>query len=552
MVLYGKIDITDTSSTKRTLGGENRGYSFTRPRGKAQQLVIEVADPNKTFQSQYEAGSIVELYSDTNSTPTTKVFRGIVEYMDPAETGLSNRPLRLICTEYFYERLMNTTVAKQFHNLDAGQIAKELFSEYLPAFNTDNITASTVTITVVTFDHVPFVDALNWLARQADLDYYCTAALAVYMFIRKTRDTGLSYTTSNIASDPPPRAPRFLPPVKNLIIVRGGFTIDNDQSQTDPEVTFKNSNGAWYAVKFSPTKFRMKSIELYLKKIGSPTADFPIAIKEDISGVPTGDTIIEGSISAVEVSTSVGWEPARMEADLQTDRDYWIVTKPVGDGSNYYAMATEGTGTAAVKESSDGATWSSPGSSYSLSFKETHGRPIVATAKNPASIALYDKREVAVIDNKLQDQTEAKRIALTMLQKLGTTQLSLSDMKVLNQTSIPQPGELITVTVDQLTLSSEKMLLQNVTVKYPPGHASIDDASFTINAGDEQPDPQRLLAEVIRELREARITGNPPVVVDTAESFNEIMTLTDTLDSAITSTGTFVVGTATVGFSDAA
>ncbi|MFQ5762437.1 MAG: hypothetical protein ACE5PO_05325, partial [Candidatus Bathyarchaeia archaeon] len=372
MPLYGKVVVTDLDGNVYTVGSEERGFRVSLWYGEASTFTMLVSDPDGTFRGRYEAGGKVEVYIDSSDPPTARKFRGVLE-CPRVQIASPQRLLTLEATDYFYERILGRIVAEVYHEQKAGVIARDLFAKYLPEFNIANVQDTDYTVESKVFPHVSLKEALDWLAKTSGCQYFCDANLNVYFFPRRTRSTGLTVTESMVAAVP--ESARNLRPVKNSVLVVGGFRLEIDQEQSTVDVNYVTLDVKHYAVKFTPGQIFGKQIQLHLAKVGSPE-DLLVRIVEDKSGEPMGPEVANLFFSKGFVDSKT-WYPVQARYDFDTAKSYWIVITKVGDASNHYRVykATDSPA-AAVKESDDGTTWTDPSPAYTLAFRTQYGEPV--------------------------------------------------------------------------------------------------------------------------------------------------------------------------------
>jgi VCBS repeat-containing protein len=170
-----------------------------------------------------------------------------------------------------------------------------------------------------------------------------------------------------------------------IITILSGEELDQEQTQSGYD--FKAYGSRWSGQSFVPTLETLTRLELYVKKVGSPTGDLTASIRSSL----TGGDLTTVSIPSGNIGTSYGWiEFDIPDLGITPDDTYHIVLRTTGgDSTNCYAW-----GFGYYTPYTDGVFWfsSSSGSSwiqypqYDYCFK-VYGR---STPPNIAPVAVAD------------------------------------------------------------------------------------------------------------------------------------------------------------------
>jgi VCBS repeat-containing protein len=132
-----------------------------------------------------------------------------------------------------------------------------------------------------------------------------------------------------------------------------------DQEQTQSGYDFKAYGSRWSGQSFIPTMSTLSKLELYIKKIGTPTNDLTVIIRSSL----TGADLTSINIPAGSISTSYNWiELDIPDISVTPGNTYNIVLRTSGgDSSNCYAWGfgyyTPYTNGAFWYSSNSGSSW---------------------------------------------------------------------------------------------------------------------------------------------------------------------------------------------------
>jgi hypothetical protein len=134
-------------------------------------------------------------------------------------------------------------------------------------------------------------------------------------------------------------------------------------SQTASSLTYNAYGSYWYAQTFQYSeKFNLTQVSLYVYRVGSPSGDFIVSIRQTSSGAPTGSDLASSSITASSISNVLTWYNFTMNIVLNASTLYAIVARcPNGDSSNNIAWRVKDTNVYAdgafVYSANSGSSW---------------------------------------------------------------------------------------------------------------------------------------------------------------------------------------------------
>jgi len=159
-------DITDLISSVEVEDGttENIGrFSFN------------IWNPNETYTTTWNNMDVFRYYKDYAAAATTLRFRGRIEKISKQGNKLkvSGRGEAL--------KFMDVTVTKQYSDVECGIILKDLIGNYGTGFTDNNVSASSVSLTVNWYQK-PFWECVQELCTAAGFDCYVDSALDFHFF----------------------------------------------------------------------------------------------------------------------------------------------------------------------------------------------------------------------------------------------------------------------------------------------------------------------------------------------------------------------------------
>lgn len=198
------------------------------------------------------------------------------------------------------------------------------------------------------------------------------------------------------------------------------------------------------AFKFTPTFTVLGNIGIYIAKVGTPTSNLIVDLREDNAGLPTGNVIRSLQVDKAVVGTSAPTLPnlLKINDELDTGRSYWVVLQKNGDASNTYKWYHNNTDNAgnSVASSADDVTWSAVGSpnrfKYSIATWTT--TPVVSVLID-TGLTASSKHFVEDVIRK-PDLTEFK----TVSDLLNVEALTLMRKKEIFKASIYAPDVILT------------------------------------------------------------------------------------------------------------
>ena len=125
---------------------------------------------------------------------------------------------------------------------------------------------------------------------------------------------------------------------KRRIFGMGGVNIAIDQSSTTDAGTPTTLESYNYAMSFIPDFSTVAKIKVKISKIGTPTEDFVLELREDYNGLPTGKVL--RSVSKPKAfldftGTTAVWSTFETNEEVIIGHTYWIVIRKNGTSASH-------------------------------------------------------------------------------------------------------------------------------------------------------------------------------------------------------------------------
>jgi hypothetical protein len=495
---------------------------------------------------------------------------GIVEIAERVKGGPYHNWLYLSGRDLFSVIAIERTVAETYFNMEVSLIVKDLIGRYAPELTTSNVQATSVVVDELIFNYKPLNEVLDYLAVISDSEYYCDSGLDLHWFAEETQSNNVTYseTGSSDYISPSPHIRDNLIPVKNHVIVFGAESLSIDRSSTGVSASVTDMNSYYYAVKFTPGKRRLRRLDLYIAKVGSP-GDLSGKIVEESGGNPTGPVMDYFAFRSGQVS-SAGWYSVFPRAILDTSKSYWIILVKTGDASNRYEWHHDNGSTGANAYSGDGSSWTVQTNSYTFAYKIYHGTPIIAEAVDTVGLASYKRRTTVIRDETIRSLEAARRLASAKLAELTGPRVEIEDLTIYNPSTIPQTGKTVTVDIPSYGINTS-YTVKEVQLLWVDGEMGLDSYKVYLAQSPSKDDLPKVIADLKKSLQEERLADQSVDTLDLLKIFYETLSISDTLyadqnkktileslslSDALSKTeqsaGNFIIDVSKIGFCDIA
>lgn len=548
---YAKIQITDLDSVVHDIDpgvlGDGDALSLSLDHLKADDFFFSVEDYAGDKRDWLVRGCIVDIYIDRFKPPTTLRFHGMVEEVKEEWTMPAAVVVKAAGRDLF-SIYLDRKVTETYLDTEVSLIVKDLLTIYAPALDQTNIDATTTTLEDARFPYRSLKEILDYLGTVSSFTYRCDPHLNFYWKAIASEDTGIHYASSDVTN--PPAKLTSLHPVKNRVFVLGGNYMQVDQEQTTAAAT-KNTKDFWYAQSFTPTRSSLDQISLYIKRTGDP-ANLEGEIRTDDPGNGPDEIVATFTIDKDFIGVASSWRPVRVTASLLIGVKYWIVLKKIGDGANNYEWSDDNNNVGENAFDADGVgPWTVQAASYQMAFRTHFSVPVLAVKQDYASRDTYMWREIVHEDKAIVSRLVARETAEALLNELKDLTPNIRFLRTINQTSIPDRGKLVTVTMAPLKISLVQYEVKRVFFQFKGGEDGTGHMDVYLGRSIEELDEwlNRLRLDIDR----AKIgsfgieEGLIPVIINIGP---DAVTAGDALNLTVVASGAFEIGTARIGFSD--
>lgn len=579
---YSKLVITDLNSVEHEIIPSNLGpgkvFNINLAHKQADDFEFTIEDYDGSIRTWLEKGCIIEVFIGTSKPPTNRRMYGMIE--DIEEEQPLTTTVILTCTgrdkfSIYGERKVTET----YLNMEISDIVKDLLEKYAPDMIfefleteeirlpgriagadygltspvTEKTTTTTIDATPTTLDDVRFPyrslrECIDYLAYMGPGYTYRIEWPIFYWKVAKTEDTGIDYGYDDITEGPKKKSSIY--PIKNRVFVLGGDHMEVDQQQTTIAGTPKNTKDYWYAQSFTPGRSDLDQLSLYLKRTGDP-ANLEGEIRSDSGGSGPQDKLADFIIDKDFIGTSASWRPVQATASLLIDVKYWIVLKKVGDVSNYYEWYHDDDTAGENAYSSDGSSWTVQSSSYQMAYKTHFAVPIIAVKQDYDLRDKFEWREIVHEDKAILSRILARDTAQALLDELKDETPTIKNLNTVNQTEIPDRGKMVSVNLSGLKIDDINYEVKQVDFTFKGGEDGTNYMNVHLGRSEEE------LAEWLNRRRldidrtKIGAYGVGVGLVNIYEGLGpDAVVAGDNLVVTEKATGTFVIGTAKIGFSD--
>lgn len=170
---------------------------------------------------------------------------------------------------------------------------------------------------------------------------------------------------------------------KRVLYGVGGENEAVDQSSTDT-TSQTQLDTVWIAQSFTPVRNNVSKIVVWLSKVGTPTEDFVLELREDNSNAPTGSvirSIIKNKSFLDATGTTASPITFEITDDLIAGNSYWIVVRMTGDATNTYRWHHDNTDNnpSSSSTSADDVTWTltTTPNRFKYAFRHYYSTPVL-------------------------------------------------------------------------------------------------------------------------------------------------------------------------------
>jgi len=547
LLYFARITITDSNRTERQVNPLNLNLKFSRE--YAHEFDMTLKDFDGAISSWISEGQIVKVYIYLKDGSRQGIGReelmllGQIEEIEPKVPTPSERYLVVKGRDRFSIDTVNRVVTESYLNKEISYIVKDLMSKYIPDVDTTTYVQNTgIILDTVIFSYRNLKDCLDTLASVCGYVYYCTPDLKLHWEPKEIKDTGLVLKDNEDIYSVPDYVKSIIP-TKNVVYVIGGKYMQEDLKVENPS-SYVSLESYYYARPFVADRADVAQISLYLAKVGNPS-DLTGYIRDNNNGVP-GKNVVSFTYDADYVG-SAGWYPLKAKANLVVGDTYWIVLAKNGDANNTYRWYYKSSTADKYCYSSDGLTWNAVTNTNAFCFKTYYEAPVIVRVADSYSKQVYRTREEVITDSNITDINTAKKIAQARLDEMKDNFVELDEIVGGNVYPIPNVGELLGVNIPRLNVN-DKFEIKEMNFEFKGGQ-EITGIKFRL--GDTVTKLFLYLSNLKKTLDLNRVGKIGEGVLNLFRDMMDSVSVTDSVNTTIQASGTFVVDNAKVDFSEA-
>lgn len=339
---------------------------------------------SNTLISNVDEGNEVTIWIGKDNDSKRKIFTGVVESWEIQEGNKNFMNLKISGPDFGSDILKNRIVFGKWAQLldsngnpDASDssttvqqiiidmLTKEVYypdQTYLVTAEDQGITVTStnvkgVNLTLKSFSaNYEFIgDKLQSLGELGGLIYwvdpdkvfhmdYPTSVSSTSSGILLTDDNTDSVATSWLPTSkigliaPNATYTRTLENHKRRVFGMGGVNVATDQSSETDAGTPTTLESYNYAMSFVPDFSTVAKIQVLISKVGTPTQDFVLELRESFNGLPTGKvlrTVSKPKAFLDSSGTTAVWSTFEINEDVIIGDTYWIVIRKNGTSASH-------------------------------------------------------------------------------------------------------------------------------------------------------------------------------------------------------------------------
>jgi len=174
-----KIEVIRTDSTTDNVTDNVTDFSFIKQATSGVgDFTVTIDNGNEEYSYVWDNGNTVYLYIDYG-TPTSKRFTGKIDKISGQHNNI------VLKGRHKAGEILEVTVTKDYSNIEASVIFKDLIDTYLSGFTYTNVATSTTNVTIK-WSQKPLMDCFKDLCDRAGFDFFADADLDFHFFEAKS------------------------------------------------------------------------------------------------------------------------------------------------------------------------------------------------------------------------------------------------------------------------------------------------------------------------------------------------------------------------------
>lgn len=435
MVIKTKVEIqsveytdAETMVVNRSIGENNTISSFE----------IVFSNENGQYDNTFSLNNDVIIYADKDASPTTKIFRGIIERL--TYTGRQQTERLRITGRDYGAILQDILVSPRiFKDMEVSHIVKALLIQNIVngEITWTGVNATGTTVERITFNNISVFDALKRLADTSGFYFYIDEDKNFHFVQRDSVSSGLTFDNTNITDA---KFRTTDDEIFNNIIVYG------DRQFTASREVFGAQAGSMYQLDDKPSNVGV---------IGS--ADPNVYLQP-------------GGIISVD--------------DPGTGSVQFLVNYPASQ-----IILTSGTA------AGDNTGWIG---SKAVIIEYQRSSPLASIRRDDTSISVYGQKDKIVVDRNIKDIYEANTKADTLLSEFKDPKIQ-GDID-LNGVLAVTPGNTATVNIPFHNIGSETYKILNAKYNFTPRN-NLSDNVLSVSLNKKIADMTDITKDILLRLK---------------------------------------------------
>ena len=149
------------------------------------------------YKTTFTIGQDITIYCDSNSSPTTKIFTGVIEDIEFLSPDYNREFITLSGRDYT-ARLLDVTALETYNNSAPETIIQNLIDKYVTGVTYNNVAVTGTTITHLTFKHKSIFECIRIIAELIGYSFWIDVNKDLHLERESTVASGYVLDNSNI------------------------------------------------------------------------------------------------------------------------------------------------------------------------------------------------------------------------------------------------------------------------------------------------------------------------------------------------------------------
>lgn len=192
MAYYCKVTVSGTAYNKFESLNVRKRINY-----KSGSFRLMFPNDSGVYTSTFSVGQEVVIYCDGNSTPTTKIFTGVVEDVQ-YESPNYNREFITLSGRDYSSRLQDVTALENYSNQEPSVIIKNLIDKYVSGVTYNNVDTTTITISRMKFNQKSVFDCIRDIADYCGYNFWVDEDKDLHFKPQGSVSSGIVANNTNI------------------------------------------------------------------------------------------------------------------------------------------------------------------------------------------------------------------------------------------------------------------------------------------------------------------------------------------------------------------